>query len=108
MTDDEYELRFEIPGKLVYELSRLGCHRPVVVWGGPECLTIDQDARRACQRLLNRLVELQRRARRNQVLARWYLRHSQKTSWRPPRLGGLSPMGMDEVIIGRRIVDQGG
>ncbi len=107
MTEDEHELHCEIPTWLNYELTRFNNPRPVVVGGGPECCTIDEDARTRCRRLLNRITELQRRIRRNDVLDRWYLRKLDRRPDGHQSVGPLTAMGMDEVIIGRRIVDQG-
>lgn len=107
MTADEYELRFEIPPKLVYELSRFGNSRPVVVGGGPGCRTIDQDARIQCRRLVNRITELQHRIRRAAILDRWYLRTPARLPVARRELAPFTAMTMDEAIIGGRIVDQG-
>ena len=108
MTVDEFELRFVLPSQLVYETRHFGNQLPFVVGAGPDCLTVDQLARTKFARLFARLKLLQHRIRRQTILDRWALR--QFHAEHPPQLlphSPLTPMLIDEVIVGRRIVDQG-
>ena len=96
MTRDESELR-DIPRRLKYEESYFGTR-------------IDALARMRHASLLKRQEVLKEAVHWERVQERWvrmkypkYPRHTPPKAKTPP--GVLTPMGMDELIVGRRIVD---
>jgi hypothetical protein len=106
-SEDEWEL-MDIPRQLLYEASYFGNTRPCVPWGGSESPTIDQVHRIKHKRLLTRQTELQERIRRNDVLTRWVMsRHRDGRTFTSGPIEPLTPMLVDEVIEGGKIVDQG-
>lgn len=111
MTADEFELR-DIPRQLVYEQSKWGCPASYCVGAGPDAPTVDQVARQKHAWLLARQKALAYRIRYRAVMDRWVMRKYPKfprinrNAPLPPR-EAFTPMGMDEIIVGHRIVDDG-
>ena len=109
MTAWEYELK-DLPRQLAYEESRFGNMLPYIVGAGPGCATIDQVARAKHAALIIRQAELKKKLRRWKAGDRWVRWKERQENLQPSTFNlqpssPLTPMLMDEVIQGRRIVD---
>lgn len=93
MTNDEWELA-DLPRQLAYEATRFGSR-------------LESPAGRRYAFLMQRYSELSYRIRYNRVMGRWYTRKLDRLPACKRSDDALVPMGIDEVIEVRRIVDRG-